>query len=784
MTSEEREQRLAGALADYLERRARGEALDASGFCEDYGELAQELRQQIDAADVFDHLTQTGGEAAREAPHAEPWPERLSGYRILRELGRGGMGRVFLASDERLGREVAVKTLAAAFRTDDSLRRRFLDEARAMARLAHPNVVRIYELGGDAEEPHFVMEYIQGSPLTVAARPLDLRRRVEVFRRVVEAVEFLHRNGILHRDLKPANVLVDASLEPRLLDFGLALPIRDEERITRPGQLLGTPAYLSPEQASGAQQLDARSDVFALGAMLYEVLTGSLPFPATRLSDQLKAIREADPILPRKLAPDLPGALQNICMKALEKDTAERYPSAQAMADDLDRYLAGEPVLAEPRAYSRLLGGQRARHLQEIEAWHRDRLVTDGEYDSLRRSYDRLVERDDAWILESRRLSTSQVSLYLGAWLLVVAGAIVASLRVSGLSHWAAPAAIAMTAAAAGAWGIVLWRREERRIGVAFLLGLCALVPVATISFTTETGLLAQQVAGREWIAGFPSEDGWKPVTNAQLWWGLALSLPVSLWLRRFTRSSAFTMVAAVELALLCGATLMRMGLLEWLEHDPGRVYLHLIPVALIFFGIAFLLERLRLPLDSRHFYPFAVGFTYIALSGVALLHEPYQKWLASVAPWTRGQIEYLFLINAAIYAALQAICDRIPSPQMRSVAKAFRFVLPGHVLTSLLLLGLSAAEKPELRGEERLLEILLPSAAALVVFLSIPKQMKNFFVSGLLFLAIGLVRLQRDLWRDQGAWPLLLLACGLSLMILASQYTRVKLLVRRLVRR
>jgi hypothetical protein len=315
---------------------------------------------------------------------------------------------------------------------------------------------------------------------------------------------------------------------------------------------------------------------------------------------------------------------------------------------------------------------------------------------------------------------------------------------------------------------------------LAFLLAFCALIPVAAVSVMTETGLLSTVVQGREWIAGFPQADGWKLVTNAQLWWALAVSLPVYCWLRRFTRSSAFMMVAATALAGLCGVTLLRMGLIEWLKDDPGRVYFHMIPAALLFFGIAFSLERLRLPLDSRYFYPFAVGFTYIALSGVALFHEPYANWLKASFPWTRGQIEYLFLINAAIYFALQALCDRMPSPQMRTVAKAFRFVLPGHVLFSVLLLGIGAAGKPVLRGEERLFEILLPIAAAMFVFASIPKQMKNFFVSGLFFLAIGLVRLQKDLWRDQGVYPVLLLICGLALMALATRYTQVKLLLRK----
>lgn len=773
MSAPEREQRLACALAEYLERRARGETVDVTEFCTGYGDLENDLRVQLETSEAFDWLDESAS-----AP--EPCPETLSGYRVLRRIGSGGMGQVYLASDQRLGREVAIKTLKPAFRADPSLRQRFLDEARAMARLIHPHVIRIYELGAEHEEPHFVMEYVPGLPLTQAARRLDPRTRAGLFRKVVAAVQFLHQNGMIHRDLKPANVLVDTSGEPRLLDFGLALPLLDEGRRTLPGLVAGTPAYLSPEQARGESALDARSDVFALGAIFYELLTGSLPFPPASLDEQLRAIREQDPILPRRLVPNLPGPLQSICLKALEKNPDHRYASAQELLEDLDRYLAGEPILAAPLAYARLLSAQRERHLGEIEGWRRDQLITGGEYDALRKGYDHLLEREDAWILEVRRLSLSQVLLYFGAWLLVVAGMITVTLRVSGLNGWAAPAAVSTAASLSCAAGIRLWRRQEWRIALAFLLAFCALLPAALLAAITESGILRTLVPGREWIAAFPAADGWKPVANAQLWWSLALSLPVYFWLRRFTRSSVFTMAAATASAALFGVTELRMGLLEWLEKDPGRIYFHMLPAAVVFFSAAFLLERRKLPLDSRYFYPFAVGFTYVALSGVALFHEPYQQWLKASLPWTRGQIEYLFLFNAAAYLLLQAACDLIPSPQMRSVAKAFRFVLPGHVLISLLLLAISASDKPGLEEERKLFEILLPLAASAFVFLSIPKQMKNFLVSGLFFLAVGLVRLQQHLWRDRGLWPVLLLCAGMALMVLASQFTRVKLLLRR----
>jgi hypothetical protein len=252
-----------------------------------------------------------------------------------------------------------------------------------------------------------------------------------------------------------------------------------------------------------------------------------------------------------------------------------------------------------------------------------------------------------------------------------------------------------------------------------------------------------------------------------------------------------FSLAFAVMAALLCGITLLRMGMLEWFDKDPGLVYLRLLPAALPFFAAAIILERKRLPWDARYFYPIAVVFTYVALSGIAAVHKPYATWLERSAPWTRGQVEYLFMINATIYFSLQLLCDRIGLPQMRVVAKSFRFVLPGHVLLPLFLLGLEAtkrwSESPAsvpLRGEAHLFEVLLPVVACLIVLLSIPKQMKNYLGTGMLFLAMGIIRLQQNWLNGRVAWPVMLLLAGILAMLWASRYSAFRIALSRLVRR
>jgi serine/threonine-protein kinase len=337
---DDREARLARALADFVDLEAQGKTVPIDVFCQSHQDLQPELRHELNS------MAQIAGADSSDRP------ERLSGHKILDEIGTGGMGRVYLAMDEGLGRRVAIKTLASRYLSDSKLRARFMQEARAMAKLSHSNIVRIYNLGQSGEVPHFVMEYVDGVPLTQAGQPLTLRQKAELMHKVVVAVEFLHQNQMIHRDLKPGNILVGPDLEPRLLDFGLALDIGDRERLTREGAVVGTPRYFSPEQARADAPLDARSDIFSLGIVLYELLTGTLPFRADTFHEEIRMICKEDPVLPRRLNPSIPGGLQNICLKALEKNPAERYASAREMADDLERYLAGEQPLAAPASHS------------------------------------------------------------------------------------------------------------------------------------------------------------------------------------------------------------------------------------------------------------------------------------------------------------------------------------------------------------------------------------------------------------------------------------------------
>ena len=796
-TATERDLKLARAVAEFVDLSAREEAPDIESFCRRYPDLDPELRLDLGILEVLDSALNPAVDA--QPPQSAPaLPERLSGHKILGVIGTGGMGQVLLGYDEGLGRKVAVKVLSPDYRQDPRLRSRFMQEARALARLSHPHVVRIYNLGPPDEPPHFVMEFLTGSSLIEAAQPLMLTQKLELLRKVVLAVEFLHKNQIVHRDLKPANILVGPDLEPKLLDFGLARPVEQQEnQITRAGEVMGTPDYLSPEQASGEPSLDERSDIFSLGAIFYQLLTGSVPFQAETVSEQIGKIRSADPVLPRRLNSEIPGELQNICLKCLEKRPADRYGSARELADDIARFLAGEPVLASPTSYSRMIAGKIQQHLRELRGWARDSILSVEEFNAFRKRYDRLIEPEDAWILETRRISLSQVTLYLGAWILVVGAALVFLFYYPSLSG--TPAVLLISAGAAPtAWiGIRCWNQRQKRIGIAYLLAFSLMLPAALLVGMKEWGILAYFTQNKQSLELFDRlgmfETGpgglLRGTTNAQLWWALALSIPACLWLRRYTRSSVFSLVVAVMSAQLCGVTLLRMGMFDWLDADHGKIYVHLLSCAALFFVAAAWIELTNHQNDSRYFYPIALGFLFIALSGLAADHRPYAQWLQRVLPRTRGQLEYLFIINACIYLGLQSLGERFGSAQMRSVAKVLRFVIPGHVLTSILLLGIFATQRWEealarsdFKAEARFFEYLLPIAACLFVFGSVPKQMKNFFASGLVFLAIGIFRLQRDFFKNRSSWPIALLAAGLTLMVVAANYTPIKLKLKKAV--
>jgi WD40 repeat protein/tRNA A-37 threonylcarbamoyl transferase component Bud32 len=272
-------------------------------------------------------------------------------YQLLETIGRGAMGTVFKARHVHLNRLVALKLIREGRNAAASELKRFQREAEAVARLQHPNIVTLYETGEVQGQPFLAMEYIAGQTLAerIATNPLAPRQAAECMKRIAEAVQYAHEQGVLHRDLKPSNVVVDSNLEPRVMDFGLARLVEQESEMTLTGMALGSPSYMAPEQAAGrTREISATSDVYALGAILYEALTGRPPFQADTSVETMRQVIENEPVPPRLLNARVPQDLSTITLKCLEKAQAHRYPTAKALAAELARYLDGEPILARP----------------------------------------------------------------------------------------------------------------------------------------------------------------------------------------------------------------------------------------------------------------------------------------------------------------------------------------------------------------------------------------------------------------------------------------------------
>lgn len=348
------------ALAAYLDDLQQGRVIDAAALLRARPDLKSALRcleeleqfarapgvnQNAPPADEAPTVTLTG---ATPAPRREP-PRTFGHYELVCELGRGGMGVVYQARQKNLDRTVALKMVLASHLASEQQLRRFESEGRAAASLRHANIVRLLDSGQIEGQPYLAMDYIAGQNLArrLQQGPLELDAAARLVCDVARAVDYLHKQGIVHRDVKPSNILLDEEGQPYLTDFGLAKLLAADSHLTGTGVAAGTPSYMAPEQAAGQpSDVTPLCDVYSLGAVLYELITGRPPFQAASAIDVLIQVLESEPVHPRQLNPAIPRSLATICLKCLEKQPTARYASAGELADDLERFLKGEEVLA------------------------------------------------------------------------------------------------------------------------------------------------------------------------------------------------------------------------------------------------------------------------------------------------------------------------------------------------------------------------------------------------------------------------------------------------------
>jgi serine/threonine-protein kinase len=379
------DERLAQIVSDVTDRIRGGQSPDLSSLLRQYPDLATELKQVWPALVLAEELAKPSCDdedqtrpavqpVLSEAPAQSSLPRSFGDYELLEEIGRGGMGVVYKARQKSLNRLVALKMILRGELASAADLVRFQAEAESAARLEHSNIVPVYDVGECDGQAFFTMKYVEGSTLRhlAAQGPLSPRDAARYLAAVCRAVEFAHQHGVLHRDLKPSNILIDRDDRPLVTDFGLAKRVEGGSSLTGTGAILGTPSYMAPEQAAGSRgRLSPATDVYSLGTILYELLTGRPPFQAASPVDTLLLVLEQEPLPPRLLNGNIDREMEMICLKCLQKPADLRYQSAAKLAEDLEAYLNGEPVSARSGSFTYVLGRlfRETHHAAVLENW-------------------------------------------------------------------------------------------------------------------------------------------------------------------------------------------------------------------------------------------------------------------------------------------------------------------------------------------------------------------------------------------------------------------------------
>jgi serine/threonine-protein kinase len=376
-TEQDRDDRLAQVLDALLKQQAAGQPIDHAALKREYPDLADEIRQLLAVGQIIDFVQKsppTVAHASAPAPVTSlQLPAAFGDHELLEELGRGGMGVVYKAFDRTLNRHVALKMILRGIHATPADLSRFRSEAQAAGGLTHPNIVPIYQVGEREGQAYFSMKFVSGRTLAAAMadKPMHPRDAARYMIAIARAVQHAHEKGILHRDLKPSNILIDENDQPLVTDFGLAKQVAGGANVTRTGAIVGTPSYMAPEQAEGVKNPTAACDVYSLGAILYELLTGRPPFLAASAVETLLLVRTEEPVRPRALNPQIDVDLEFICRRCLEKTPEYRYTSAARLADDLEAFLHGEPVSARSSSlvyfFTRIL--RESHHAPVLENW-------------------------------------------------------------------------------------------------------------------------------------------------------------------------------------------------------------------------------------------------------------------------------------------------------------------------------------------------------------------------------------------------------------------------------
>ncbi len=639
-------------------------------------------------------------------------------------------------------------------------------EARLIGQLNHPNIAQIYHIGEQEGLRFIVMEWVEGLPLTEAWWEKTVQQRLRIYLQVLDAIAAAHRRGIVHRDIKPSNILVNSSSQVKVLDFGIAVDTQllenFDDRYYR-----GTPAFSAPEQITPPVKISTATDVFALGILLYQLLTETLPFPQTDPKELFQAIKTEYPELPTALQEKVPIPLQNICLKALEKSPHRRYVNARDLSEDIGRYLRGEKVWSMPSFLTDKIQQEVFYHRQKLKIWRDNELVTQKEFDKLENIYERMISPPDPSIIEARELSLSQVCLYLGGWIAVLGSFVLFYKTWDQIPiFWRPTPAIAATALMI-LFGILMWRKKENRLAVGFFATANLLIPITILLTLGQWDILssANYPWGTETIYQGLSEAGSHLIVgNLQLYISSWCWLAFSFLFLRLTRSSIFVLFSIIAFLVWLTTCYIIAGMENWTPDIIAGRYLF---AGIGLFILGTVLDRHRLTHYAWSLCVAGLVFVVIPLSIIAISDNTLFGWLLSKPEGLiqDEQIALSFACNGLIYLGLATICRSLGTILQRRLAQALNWLGPLHILGTLKILD---TEDFASEGHQLIYRILLPIASFAFVFSSVTRQMKSFFFSGLGGIAASVHKFTVEYLDKYFAWPVSLIVTGIVWMFVS----------------
>lgn len=681
------------------------------------------------------------------------------------------MGVVYEAYDLELHRVVAIKTLGDA--EESASRRASLErEAQSIARLRHPHIVAVHAYLSRSRPPCLVMDYIDGRPLHEAARNLSFARKAELIEKVARAVHYAHSMGIVHRDLKPTNILVDRDGEPHVLDFGLARPLDPAlDGTTLGGPIKGTPNYMAPEQVRAPATVGPHTDVFALGLILYELLTGLPARQGTSVGTLKDAADDSvfDIPLPRDVDSAIPEPLQRICLKACDPLPEQRYLSARHMADDLRRFVVGQPIRSAPRRYARLLEDRVRSQLDELAHWQQENLISRREFDSISDRLLSLLRTESSWVPDARRIRFAPSFILLGACLIILSAILWPAFYWKQLNSTQRILAIGIPTLMVNSVAVLLWLKNQRLVALILTITGILLTPAFWVILFVEQHWFAWVMAEQWELLLEPGEYfcNWQLFVSATL---AALYGGAWLYRRRFT-SVAITL--SVLLLLWYSALLLLAGLALWIREGAwATIGANGLPFPVAMYLAARWLDRPRTEHLAIPFYALALVLFVLAVSAMA--YDSPGRWFGIERGASGGGPDWqivaqcgLFFACGLMFLGLAVAHDCAATRLRRMWGRLLFKIVPPFCLVSLDVMG-DQPLAPIARIGGRLLSAPEAGVAVLCVVLlavGVALQLRWYVYYALVHLSIAVTLATRRYFGENKSWPLGLVIAGATVV-------------------